>query len=262
MFSDSLKFLACLLPKVLLATTLTGAPQVFIDDDFEDGDPISVRGQRDFWSLQTIPGSQNGILERNGFLTLFATGKAYTYAALNSPLDNRLNFFRNTVSITVEDFVLNHHGINEKDAIFRLQLNSAEVRQQLAPQSLTLRFGPKIAMLGFKTVSVGKTDAELLRGSTEGSAFAEHYDGKIKRFILTLDPHAQPGAITATLVMETDGARPTIVRSAVLDLSASEWSDDGRSALILEARRNTAAIDPDSYVSASVGRITVTTKSK
>lgn len=249
-----LRTLAFLAPLSLLA-----APEVIIDDTFDDGDPTGHASAPGLWRLQTITGD-NGVFENSGALTLFATSQAYTFAGLNTALDTRLNFFARPLTIAVEDMVLDSKGIPDNEAVFRVSLNSTELRQNMSPQSLSVRFMPGAAMLGFKTGPIDKLAAEDVTGTRRGSVCFLRFDGSATGFRLSLDPHAQPGSITYTLTVFTNGNQPSITRSGVMDLRAVDWAaSDGSSALVLEARRNHAAAKPDTYMSATIGRLTVTT---
>lgn len=243
---------------LLLAATLAANPVAVVDDDFADGNPLGSPAHPFFWNIQAVGQGDNGIFENNGYLTLLAATRPYSFAGLNTRLDDRLNFFRNVVSITVEDFIHEHRNMPPKEAMFRLSLNSTEKRQTIAPQSISLRFVPGVAFLGFKTQAVGKMDAENILGDRKGSLVHELYDGRLVSFNLTLDPFVQPGAIAYSLSLYTDGSRGVISRQGLMSLRPEQWSPDGRSALILESRRNIAEELPDSYVSVSIGRILVT----
>lgn len=247
-----------LLASLLLAPVLFAQPVVVIDDPFDDASTSGPPGQPFFWAAQTVGDGDNGIFEKNSHLTLLAATRSYSFACLNSRLDERLDFFRRIVSVTVEGFHLEPHQVPPKEAMFRLSLNSTEKRQTMAPRSLTLRVSPGVVFLGYKTQPVGKMDAENILGDRKGSLVHEIYDGRLVSFNLTLDPFAQPDAVSYTLTLYTDGARGVIARQGVIPLRASQWNEDGRSALILEARRNIAAEQPDSYVSASLDRVLVT----
>ena len=248
-----------LLPLALLAPLLVvAAPRTIIDDTFDDGNPSGHAAAPGLWKLQAITGD-NGVFENNGSLTLFATNASYTFAGLNTALDERLNFFARPITITVEDMVLDSKGIPDNEAVFRVSLNSSELRQNMAAQSLSIRFVPGAAMLGFKTGPVDKLAAEDVSGSQRGATAFARFDGRATGFRLSLDPHAKPGSITYTLTIRTSGAQGEITRSGVTDLRAGDWATGGPSALVLEARRNHAAAIPDTYMSASLGRLTVTT---
>jgi hypothetical protein len=234
------------------------APVVVIDDTFDDGNVIGNAAQPAFWNLQTIPQGDNGIFERNGYLSFFATGQPYTYACINSRLDDRLNFFRHVVTFTVDDFILDSSGVPAKEAIFRLSINPTELRQTMSPKSISLRFCPGLALLGYRLAPVGKTDAENVHGTERGASCNEPFEGALTGFSLTLDPLARPGVITFTLTLLTKGPRPVITRTGTMDLRESDWSEDGRSALIFETRRNSETTNPDSFVSASIGHVVVT----
>lgn len=244
------------LPLLLALGSLTAfaAPQTVIEDGFDDGGPT---GTAAIWKIQTITGD-NGVFENGGNLTLFATTQSYTFAGLNTALDERLNFFVRPLTLTIEDMVLESKGIPANEAVFRVSLNSTELRQNMSPQSLSIRFVPGAAMLGFKTGPIDKLAAEDVAGSQRGAACFVRFDGKPVGFRLSLDPHASPGHIRYSLTIHTDGSQPLITRSGLLDLRAADWNADGRSALVLEARRNTAASAPDTYMSATLGRLTVT----
>ena len=233
-----------------------------IDDDFANADPTGSPARPAFWNIQTPTEGDNGIFESNGYLTLFATRNPYSYACLNSALDPRLDFFRRVVTVSVDDFILDHRNVPASEAFFRLSLNSSEKRQSVAPQSLSLRVVPGVAFLGFKTAPLGKTDAENLVGPVRGSACHELFDGKLIGFSLTLDPFAKPGFVTYTLVLRTDGSRGVITKSGPLQLVVADWLSGGPSALLIEARRNIAATAEESYVSASLGRLVVTSVSQ
>ena len=200
----------------------------------------------------------NGVFENGGALTLFATTQPFTFAGLNTALDPRLNFFVRPLTITVEEMLLEAKGIPDHEAVFRLSLNSSEKRQNMSPQSLSIRFVPGAFMMGFKTGPVDKLAAEDVRGAERGAACFARFDGRAIAFRLSLDPHATPGSITYTLTVRTNGPEPVITRRGTLDLRASDWSGDGRSALVMEARRNHGENLPDTYMSATLGRITVT----
>ena len=243
---------------LLAALTPTARAEIVIDDRFDDNDPSGPRSDPRFWKLQAITGD-NGVFENNGFLTLFATTSPYTFAGINSSLDERLNFFTRAVTIGVEELVLDHKNVPDAESVFRISLNATEMRQNMSPQSVSLRFVPGIAIFGFKTGHVEKMSAEDLHGVTKGSVIYERFAGKVTGFSLTLDPFAAPGYITATLVINTDGDRPVISRTARLDLRQTDWSSGGSAALVMEARRNTGSTAEDSYMSASLGRINVTT---
>jgi len=246
------------LAALLLASTLAAAPVVVIDDDFADGNPQGTPAMPFFWNIQSVGRGDNGIFESNGHLTLLAATRAYSFACLNSRLDERLDFFRNTVSVTVEDFTLEPRNVPPKEAMFRLSLNSSEKRQTMSPQSVTLRIIPGVVFLGYKTRPVGKMDAENIIGDRKGSLVHEFYDGRIVSFNLTLEPAAEAGAINYSLTLYTDGGRGVISRQGAFPLGREQWGPGGRSALILESRRNIPGELPDSYVSASLGRVLVT----
>lgn len=246
-------------PLALLTPILAcAAPQTIIDDTFDDGDPTGHATAPGLWRLQTITGD-NGVFENSGNLTLFATTKSYTFAGLNTALDERLNFFVRPLTITVEDLVLESKGIPNNEAVFRLSLNSTELRQNMSPQSLSIRFSPGSALMGYKTGPVEKLAAEDVSGTTRGSVFHETFDGNVTWFRIQLDPQARPGFITYTVTLRTNGSRGTITRSGEMDLRSVDWNADGRSAIVMEARRNTATVAADTYMSASIGRLTVTT---
>lgn len=247
-----LRSLALLAPLSLLA-----APEIVLEDSFDNGGPTGSASAPGLWRLQTITGD-NGVFENGGALTLFATTQAYTFAGLNTALDPRLNFFARPLTITVEDLALESKGIPENEAVFRLSLNSTELRQNMSPQSLSIRFVPGAAMLGFKTGPVDKLAAEDVRGTERGAACLVRFDGRATGFSLNLDPRKEPGAIVYTLVIRATGPEPVITRTGVLALRAADWNADGRSALVLEARRNHRASIPETYMSASIGRIVVT----
>lgn len=248
-----------LLSPLLFATALAAAPaSVVVEDDFTDGNPTGSPALPFFWNIQSIDRGDNGIFENNGYLTLLAATRSYSFACLNTRLDERLDFFRNTVSITVEDFTLEHRNLPAKEAMFRLSLNPTEKRQTASPQSLSLRFSPGVVFLGFKTRAVGKMDAENIVGDRKGSLVHELHDGRLVSFNLTLEPSAQTGSVNYALTLYTDGSRGVISRQGSFPLRPDQWRPDGRSALILESRRNIAEELPDSYVSASLGRILVT----
>lgn len=247
------------LPLLLLAPLFAvAAPQTIIDDSFDDGNPTGHAAAPGLWTLQAITGD-NGVFENSGALTLFATTGAYTFAGLNTVLDERLNFFARPLTLTVEDMVLESKGIPDNEAVFRVSLNSTELRQNMSPQSLSIRFVPGAAMLGFKTGPIDKLAAEDVSGTQRGAAAFARFDGRATGFRLSLDPHARPGSISYTLTVLTDGSQPKVTRTGVLDLRAADWAGGGASALVLEARRNHGAAKPDTYMSASLGRLTVTT---
>lgn len=251
------RILRLLAPSFALFCPLLVA-EVVIDDSFDDQNPTGTATAPGFWKLQAITGD-NGVFENNGFLTLFATTQPYTFAGLNSTLDPRLNFFAHPVTVTVENLILESKAVPDSEAVFRLSLNSSELRQNMSPQSVSLRIVPGQLLFGYKTKTVEKFAAEDLHGEARGSVIYERFEGKATGFSLTLDPFAEPGFVTATLVLQTDGPRPVITSRARLDLQLSAWSSGGPSALVLEARRNNGASASDSYMSASLGRITVTT---
>lgn len=233
-------------------------PQIIIDDNFDDGNPGGTAAVPSLWKLQTITGD-NGVFENAGALTLFATTQSYTFAGLNTVLEDRLNFFVRPLTLAVEDIVLESKGISDNEAVFRVSLNSSELRQNMSPQSLSIRFVPGAAMMGFKTGPVDKLAAEDVAGTQRGSACFIRHDGKVTAFRLSLDPHARPGSISYTLTLRTSGGQPVITRSGSMELRASDWNTDGRSAIVIEARRNNGTVAPDTYMSATLGRLTVTT---
>ena len=233
------------------------AAGLVVDDRFDDGDPTGSAAHPGFWKLQTVTGD-NGVFENNGYLTLFAVKQAYSFAGLNSRLDEQLNFFTQAVTIAVEDLLLEHKDIPNHEAVFRLSLNSTELRQNMSPQSVSLRFVPGLVLFGYKTNHIDKLAAEDLTGLKPGSVIFERFEGRATGFSLTLDPFAEPGHITVTLVLTTDGPRPEITRTARLNLRRSDWVSGGASALVMEARRNHGVVAEDSYMSASVGRLTIT----
>lgn len=248
-----------LLPLALLAPFLGSAsPRPIIDDSFDDGNPTGHAAAPGLWKLQTITGD-NGVFENGGALTLFATSQAYTFAGLNTALDERLNFFARPITITVEDMVLDAKGIPDNEAVFRVSLNSSELRQNMSPQSLSIRFVPGAAMLGYKTGPVDKLAAEDVTGTQRGAVCFIRFDGRATGFRLALDPLANPGSIGYTLTVLTDGSQRSITRSGTMGLRAADWDGDGRSALVLEARRNHGVAKTDTYMSATLGRLTVTT---
>lgn len=248
------------MPRLLLAL-LVLAPALFasvvIDDDFADGNPSGTPAYPLFWATQTAGQGDDGIFENNGNLTLLAATRPYSFACLNSRLDPRFDFFRHTVSITIEDLNLEHRNLPAKEAMFRLCLNSTEKRQTVSPRSLSLRISPGVVFFGYKTAPVGKMDAENIVGDRKGSLVHELYDGRVASLNLTVGPALPAGGVAYSLTLYTDGARGIITRQGVIPLAPGQWNDDNRSALILEARRNIIESVPDSYVSASLGRILV-----
>lgn len=250
------------MPRLLLALLLLApalrAAETVIDDDFADGNPDGAPALPFFWNRQTIGRGDEGVFENNGYLTLLAASQPYSFACLNSRLDGRLDFFRRQVSVTIEDFVLASRGVPEKEAMFRLSLNSTEKRQTASPRSVTLRVSPGVVFFGYKTAPVGRMDAENIVGDRKGSLVHELYDGRLASLNLVLGPALPSGGVAYSLALYTDGARGVVTRQGVIPLSAAEWNEDGRSAVVLEARRNLAQALPDSYVSASLGRVVVT----
>lgn len=237
--------------------TLTAGASIVVDDRFDNGDPTGSPEYPGFWKLQAITGD-NGVFENAGYLTLFAVKNPYTFAGLNTQLDDRLDFFTRAVTITVDDVLLEHKGIPDNEAVFRVSINSTELRQNMSPQSVSIRFVPGLALFGYKTNHVDLMAAEDLMGITPGSAIFERFDGQLLGFSLTLDPYVEPGVIMATLILRTNGRQTNITRTARLNLSATDWSSGGKSSLHIEARRNHATLAEDSYMSASVGRVTIT----
>ncbi|MCU0792877.1 MAG: hypothetical protein MUE42_08520 [Opitutaceae bacterium] len=246
--------LACLL---LATPVLRAQSSVIIDDSFDDGDPSGSVSSPGLWKLQAVTGD-NGVFENNGTLTLFATTNPFTFAGINTSLDSALNFFARPLTLAVEEMILDHKGIPDHEAVFRLSLNSTEKRQNMSPQSLSIRFVPGAFMMGFKTGPIDKLAAEDVRGAERGAACFARFEGRATAFRLSLDPHAQPGSISYTLTVRTNGPEPVITRQGTLDLRASDWNADGRSALVMEARRNHGSTLPDTYMSATLGRLTVT----
>ncbi|MBC8011140.1 MAG: hypothetical protein H7067_13710 [Burkholderiales bacterium] len=242
---------------LLAALPHAASADLVIDDRFDDNDPTGSPGDPGFWKLQAITGD-NGVFENAGYLTLFATKHAYTFAGLNTALDPRLDFFTRAVTIAVEELTLEAKDVPPNEAVFRLSLNSTELRQNMSPQSVSIRFVPGIAILGYKTAHVEKMSAEDLTGISKGSVIFERFEGRPTGFSLTLDPFASPGQITVTLVIQTDGPLPVITRTARLDLRQSDWIAGGRAALVMEARRNNGIVADDSYMSATLGRLTIT----
>lgn len=240
----------------LITPSCTTAAVVF-DDDFGDGDTSGSPSAPGFWKLQSLTGD-NGVFENSSYLTLFASRNAYTYAGLNSGLDPRLDFFQGPVTIAVESFMLGFKNIADKEAVFRLSINSSQLRQNVSPQSVTLRFSPGSVALGFKTADVPKMNAEDLHGTEKGGVCYATFAGNVTGFSLTLDPRPQPDATTYTLVLLTDGPLPVLTRTGRLALRRSAWSAAPDFALVLEARRNAASVADYSYVSASLGRMTIT----
>lgn len=254
----SLRRLRSLVLAAFACAALPVFANVLIDDHFDNNDPTGTADVAAFWKLQTITGD-NGVFENNSFLTLFATNAPYTFAGMNTALDPRLNFFAYPITFTAQNIVLDHKDVPDHEAVFRVSINSTELRQNMSPQSVSLRFVPGLALFGFKTGHVEKMAAEDLSGTKTGSAIYERFDGKLTGFSLTLDPLAEPGYITATLLIQTDGSRAVISRSARLDLRLADWGPGGASALMMEARRNTGGTASDSYMSASIDRFTITT---
>jgi hypothetical protein len=249
--------LAFTLALALLALPTAASAALVIDDRFDDGDPTGSVDNPGFWKLQAITGD-NGVFENGGFLTLFATKNPYTFAGINSVLDDRLNFFANAVTISVEELTLDHKDVPDSEAVFRLSINSTELRQNMSPQSVSIRLVPGLALFGYKTNHVEKVAAEDLTGTAKGSVIFERFDGRVTGFSLTLDPNVEAGAIIATLVLRTNGTRPFVTRTAKINLNLADWSSGGPSALVMESRRNTSGTADDSYMSASLGRLTVT----
>lgn len=242
----------------LLAPALAAAsPEIVLDDPFDDGNPAGNPAAPGLWKLQAMTGD-NGVFENGGALTLFATTQAYTFAGLNTALDQRLNFFARPLTIAVEDMALEGKGIPDNEAVFRVSLNSTELRQNMSPQSLSVRFVPGGVFLGFKTGPIDKLAAEDVTGVQRGSVCVIRHDGRATGFTLSLDPRVAPGSVAYTLTVRTTGAQPAITRTGLMPLKAADWNADGRSALVLEARRNHAAVTPDTYMSATLGRLKVT----
>jgi hypothetical protein len=246
---------------LLASSAALAADEVVIDDHFDDQNPVGTATAPAFWKLQAITGD-NGVFENNGYLTLFATTQPYTFAGINSSLDQRLDFFDHAVTIAAENLVLEAKDVPGPEAVFRVSLNSTERRQNMSPQSVSLRFVPGLALFGFKTRNIEKVAAEDLTGENRASVIFERFDGTATGFSLTLDPLASPGFITVTLVIRTNSPRPVITHTARLDLRRSDWESGGPSALVMEARRNHATTAPDSYMSASIDRLTVTAHSR
>lgn len=250
-----------LLPALLACSVTSASAEIIIDDHFDNQNPVGTQTAPAFWKLQAITGD-NGVFENNGYLTLFATTHPYTFAGINSALDPRLDFFDHPVTIAGENLVLEAKDVPGPEAVFRISINSTERRQNMSPQSVSLRFVPGLALFGFKTKNVDKVAAEDLTGENRASVIFERFDGTATGFSLRLDPLAVPGFITATLVIQTNGSRPVITHTARLNLRRSDWESGGPSAVVMEARRNTGTTAPDSYMSASIDRLTVTADSR
>ncbi len=154
--------------------------------------------------------------------------------------------------------MLGRMHVLDRESIFRLSLNGTEQRQIASPQSVSVRLFPNLLSFGFKTSSVGQIDAEDLRGPEKGGACYFAFEGNATGLSLTLDPHAVPNAISYTLVLLTDGPVPVITRTGTLPLRRTDWRPDGKSAVVIETRRGTEKIEAYSYVSASIGRLTIT----
>lgn len=232
---------------------------IVFEDDFANGritDSATVPG---LWKIQTQPQSDNGVFERDGRLILLAAGRPYTYACLNTAVTPQLNFFSRPLTIDVDDFRLEGEGVPVNEVVFRLSLNPSEMRQNNAPHSLTVRITPTLALLGFKVDQIGGVDAENMHGRERRSVVYQRYDGRLTGFSLALSPLPQPGVVSYVLTLRTDGAQPVIERSGQIVIDAPDWIRAGRTALVLESRRNSAETNPDSYVVASLGNLRVTT---
>lgn len=252
------RLLPVLFLPAVLAFAASSASLVF-EDDFANGRITDSVSRPGFWKIQTQPQSDNGVFERDGRLILLAAGRPYTYACLNTAVTPELHFFSRPLTFEVEGFNLEGTGVPTNEVVFRLSLNPTELRQNNAAHSLTLRLTPNLALLGFKVNQIGGVDAENMHGQDRRSVCYQRFDGTLTGFSLSLVPMPQLGAVTYTLTLRTTGAQPVLTRTGQMVIDAPDWIQSGRTALVLEARRNTDTSDADSFVLASLGHLRVTT---